>query len=214
MEKLERRYLPIDEIEFRQTEEDGQHKISGYAAVYNKRSGNLGGFVEVLRPGAFRKVLETNPDVKCLFNHEPSAILARTKNGTLKLEENSVGLKFTAELNDTQAAKDVWHMIQRGDVDQCSFAFGVAQDGDKFIEQKDGLYLREIYEVGLLADVSPVTYPAYSATSVSVRSAKEVMESHLDTLRAQEQEVVDRDSARARRQRKVKVHEKLNAGGK
>ena len=212
-DKLERRYIPISEIELRQSDDDGQRKISGYAAVFNKRSENLGGFVEVLRPGAFRKALEKNPDVKCLFNHEPGSLLARTKNGTLTLEENTVGLKFEAVLADTSMARDVWELIQRGDVDQCSFAFSVAKDGDKFSEQKDGLYLREIYEVDMLADVSPVVYPAYSQTSVSVRSTKEVLDSHVAVLRAQEQELEIAQKARARRVREAELLQ-IQTGGK
>ena len=211
-EKLERRYIPITDIELRQSEEDGQRKISGYAAVFNKRSENLGGFVEVLRPGAFRKALEKGPDVKCLFNHDPGSLLARTKNGTLTIEENTVGLKFEAVLADTSMARDVWELIQRGDVDQCSFAFSVAKDGDKFSEQKDGLYLREIYEVDMLADVSPVVYPAYSQTSVSVRSTKDVLDSHVSTLRAQEQEL-EIEQARARRVREAELLQ-IQTGGK
>ncbi len=211
--KYERRFLPISEIEFRQSDEDGQHKITGYAAVFNKRSENLGGFVEVLRPGAFRKALEKQPDVKCLFNHDPNQLLARTKNGTLTLEENTVGLKFEAILNDTQAARDVMALISRGDVDQCSFAFSVAQDGDKWDEQKDGLYLREIYEVDMLADVSPVTYPAYPQTNVNVRSSNEVLALHLENLRAQEAEV-EHTLARARRKREIAANKIMNGGNK
>ena len=211
--KLERRYIPVEEIELRQSEEDGLHKLSGYAAVFNKRSENLGGFVEVLRPGAFRKVLESEPDVKFLFNHDPSALLARTKNGTLRLEENTVGLKFEAELADTTTARDVRQLIDRGDIDQCSFAFAVAKDGDKFTEQKEGLYLREIFEIGKFADVSAVTYPAYTQTSVSVRSAKEVMDSHLETLQAQSKED-EYKRAQARRKRETEKQKSMIGGNK
>jgi len=213
MQKLERRYIPVEEIELRQSEEDGLHKLSGYAAVFNKRSENLGGFVEVLRPGAFRKVLESEPDVKFLFNHDPSALLARTKNGTLRLEENTVGLKFEAELADTTTARDVRQLIDRGDIDQCSFAFAVAKDGDKFTEQKEGLYLREIFEIGKFADVSAVTYPAYTQTSVSVRSAKEVMDSHLETLQAQSKED-EYKRAQARRKRETEKQKSMIGGNK
>ncbi len=211
--KLERRYLPITEVELRQDEESGQYKISGYAAVFNKRSENLGGFVEVLRPGAFRKVLDNEPDVKCLFNHDPNKLLARTKNGTLTLEENTVGLKFEALLGDTSIAQDVWQMVQRGDVDQCSFAFSVAENGDKFTEQKENLYLREIFEVNMLADVSPVVYPAYSQTSVNVRTAKDVMDSHLETLQAQSEEV-EYKRAQARRKREMELQKSMIGGNK
>jgi HK97 family phage prohead protease len=209
--KLERRFIPITEIEVRQAEE-GQRKISGYAAVFNRMSENLGGFREIILPGAFRSVLESKPDVKCLFNHDPGQVLARTKNDTLTIEEDEHGLKFEAILADTTAARDVWELIQRGDVDQCSFAFSVAKNGDKWIEEDD-MYKREIYQVEMLADVSPVTYPAYSQTSVNVRSAGEVLALHLEDLRAQEAEVLH-NRAQARRKRELELQKSMIGGNK
>jgi HK97 family phage prohead protease len=81
-------------------------------------------FIERIAPGAFRKTLTETPDVRLLINHE-GLPLARTKNGTLRLKEDDAGLYMDADLPDTQAARDLYTLVERGDVDQMSFAFRV-----------------------------------------------------------------------------------------
>ena len=195
---LEKRYIPAG-LELRQ-EDDGRRIISGYAAVYGKESEDLGGFREVLREGAFARALKKKPDVKCLLNHDPNHILGRTKNRTLTLEDTPVGLRFEAEVPDTVAGRDAYTLVERGDIDQCSFAFSVAKNGDKWTE-REGTYLREIVEIGNLSDVSLVVYPAYPDTSAETRN-KEVLDSYLSDLRAQEQAEKIAEG-RATRKRKV-----------
>ncbi len=115
-------------------------------------------------------VAGSHPDVRCLFNHNPDAVLGRTKAGTLRLSEDRTGLYFDCDLPDTQAGRDVRESVTRGDVDQCSFGFVV--QGQNWREEKDGgggtQAIRELTDVDLF-DVSPVTYPAYPQTSVSAR---------------------------------------------
>jgi HK97 family phage prohead protease len=121
-------------------------------------------FIERIAPGAFRKTLTETPDVRLLINHE-GLPLARTKNGTLRLQEDQTGLYMDADLPDTQAARDLYTLVERGDVDQMSFAFRV-------IRQKwnEGRTERTLTELSLAdGDVSVVTYPAYPTTSVEAR---------------------------------------------
>jgi len=165
---MEKRVLPVEESEIRVEGENGERKITGYAAIFNRRSENLGGFVEIIRPGAFRKAVE-GADVRALFNHDPNYVLGRTTNGSLTLEENQKGLKFTATPPDTQWADDLLKSIERGDVSQCSFSFRVAENGDKWTEEK-GAVTRELLELEYLGDVGPVTFPAYPQTSIQARS--------------------------------------------
>jgi HK97 family phage prohead protease len=138
-------------------------RLSGYAAVFNDSSVPLP-FKESIAPGAFRKTLSETPDVRLLVNHE-GLPLARTKNGTLTLSEDDRGLYFSAELADTQEARDIHTLIARGDVDQMSFAFRVIRQ--KWSEDRSR---RVLTEVSLSdGDVSVVTYPAYPTTSVEAR---------------------------------------------
>ena len=162
MKKIERRTYTVQDVETRQTE-DGKMRLAGYAAKFDSASVPLP-FIEKIAPGAFRKTLSETPDVRLLINHE-GLPLARTKNGTLKLEEDAIGLRFDAELPDTQEARDLWTLVQRGDVDQMSFAFRVIRQ--KWSPDRTE---RTLTEVSLAdGDVSVVTYPAYAATSVEAR---------------------------------------------
>jgi HK97 family phage prohead protease len=159
--KIERRTYTVRDVEARA---DGEGmRLAGYAAVFNDSSVPLP-FKESIAPGAFRKTLSETPDVRLLINHE-GLPLARTKNGTLKLEEDDRGLRFEADLADTQEGRDIYELVKRGDVDQMSFAFRV-------IRQKwnDDRSRRVLTEVSLAdGDVSVVTYPAYPTTTVQAR---------------------------------------------
>jgi len=164
MKEIERRTFTVRNIETREAD-DGAMRLSGYAAVFNDSSVPLP-FSERIAPGAFRKTLSETPDVRLLINHE-GLPLARTKNGTLELSEDEVGLRFDADLPDTTEARDLWTLIQRGDVDQMSFAFRVIRQ--KWNADRTE---RTLTEVSLAdGDVSVVTYPAYPTTTVEAREA-------------------------------------------
>jgi len=152
-------------IEMRVSKDEGR-KISGYASVFNQWSDDLGGFREIVRPGAFKKTIK-EADVRALFNHDPNYVLGRNKAGTLQLEEDDKGLKIDIDPPDTQWARDLSTSIERGDIDQMSFGFRTVKD--KWSGSEEGKTDRELLEVELF-DVSPVTYPAYPTTTVSIRS--------------------------------------------
>jgi HK97 family phage prohead protease len=139
--------------------------LRGYAAVFNEASVPLP-FIETIAPGAFRKTLSETPDVRLLINHE-GLPLARTKNGTLTLTEDDRGLYMDAIIADTTEGRDLYKLVERGDVDQMSFAFRVIRQ--KYNEDRSQ---RTLTEVSLAdGDVSVVTYPAYPTTSVEAREA-------------------------------------------
>jgi len=175
--KDERRRLARAEL--RAVGADGKPKtIGGYAVVYDQNSEELGYFIEVVRPGAFTESLKT-ADVRCLFNHNADLVLGRTKAKTLRLFDEAKGLRFECDLPSTQAATDLSESIGRGDVDQCSFGFRTLEDRWTYYDG-DKPPLRELIRCEIY-DVSPVTFPAYTATDVAVRSARQV----LDDARAQ-----------------------------
>jgi len=187
MKKIERRTYIVQDVEARQAE-DGVMRLSGYAAVFNDASVPLP-FKERIAPGAFRKTLSESPDVRLLINHE-GLPLARTKNGTLTLTEDDRGLRFDAELADTQEARDIYTLVQRGDVDQMSFAFRVIRQN--WSKDKSE---RTLTEVSLAdGDVSVVTYPAYPTTTVEAR--KKIADA-LDAIK--EGRKLDEDSIKALR---------------
>jgi HK97 family phage prohead protease len=159
--------------------------LMGYAAVFGSRSQDLGDFVEMLCAGrcgragcrgAFTNALEKKQDVRFLLNHDANVVLGRTKNGTLKLSQDTRGLCFDVALPNTQAGRDVHAMVSDGLIDQCSFAFKVDDDngGESWDEETDSRTgkkqrVRTVHGCNLF-DASVVTYPAYLDTSVGARN--------------------------------------------
>lgn len=141
--------------------------IEGYAAVFNRWSEDLGGFREIILPGAFAPALERyDLDVRALINHDANLILGRTKTGTLEIYEDNIGLSVRIALPDTQYARDLLVMLERGDINQMSFGFETARD--RWYEEGGQVY-RELLEIGRLYDVSVVTFPAYPQTIAQAR---------------------------------------------
>ena len=151
-------------FEFRvEKREDESRKIVGHAAVFNKVDGPEW-FRERIAPGAFADSIKED-DVRALFNHDANFVLGRNKAGTLDLEEDETGLRMEIDPPDTQVARDLLTSIERGDIDQASFAF---QAIDASWDTEDGEEVRTLKKVRLF-DVSPVTFPFYEATDVSLR---------------------------------------------
>ena len=143
--------------------------VRGVAAVFDSDSEPIFGcFIERIDRGAFTKVLRGNPDVRFLINHD-GLPLARTENGTLRLTETPRGLEFEADIADTQLGRDLCALVQRGDIDQMSFAFTVTADEWRYHDGKD-MDLRVIREIGSLPEISAVTFPAYRATELETVS--------------------------------------------
>lgn len=143
--------------------------IVGYAAVFNSLSEDLGGFREIIMPGAFDRALREAHDVRALWNHNADVVLGRTKSGTLALSVDAKGLRAEITPPDTRAAEDAVASIKRGDVDGMSFGFRTLTDNWR---SQDGEQIRELVDLELL-DVSPVAYPAYPATQVSARALEQ-----------------------------------------
>lgn len=160
---IERRTLPLT-AELRQ--EGDSPKIVGHAAVFD-RPADILGFQEVVKPGAFEDSIGKD-DVRALWNHDPNYVLGRNKSGSLVLSEDESGLHVEIDPPDAQWARDFMATMERGDVDQMSFAFRVLDE--KWSSRDGEPDLRELLKVQLF-DVSPVTYPAYPDTDVQVRAA-------------------------------------------
>jgi HK97 family phage prohead protease len=169
--KPENRALRISEL--RVVSANGKRTLSGYAAVFNSPSEDLGGWIEYVAPNAFDRSLAENADVRCLVEHDPVRIVGRTKSGTLRITTDSRGLKFECDLPDTSVANDLITSIERGDLDACSFGF-VAVKQEWTEDAQTGAVTRTLIDVDLL-DTSVVAYPAYPATSVGVRSLPDSM---------------------------------------
>jgi HK97 family phage prohead protease len=150
-------------IELR-AEGDGR-TFTGYAALFNEPSLPLP-FTEYVRPGAFKRSLQSRNRMMLLWNHDTSNPLASTRNGSLQMVEDARGLKVTATLPDTTLGRDIAELVRTGVVDSMSFGFSVKKDS--WSQDGQVRYLEDV----TLYEVSLVSTPAYEATAgtVSVRS--------------------------------------------
>ena len=160
LSKMETRIVEVDAFEVRE-EADGMH-LEGYAALFNSRSENLGGFTETIKPGAFRASLKARNDIKLLWNHDTGAVLGSTRAGTLTLVEDERGLKVSATLPNTSYGRDASELIKRGDVSAFSFGFSMpARGGDEWNSEGTERVLKSVR----LHEVSLVAFPAYPETA-------------------------------------------------
>jgi HK97 family phage prohead protease len=164
--KVERRVNNVEfDIRAAEASSNGM-SFTGYAAVFNSPSEPLP-FTEVIKEGAFKRSLKARNEIKLFMNHNTDVVLGSTRAGTLQLTEDSRGLLAQAQLPDTQAGRDLSVLMKRGDVSSMSFGFSVPPKGDTW--SQDG-NTRELHQIRL-HEVSIVTgFPAYEATTASVRS--------------------------------------------
>jgi hypothetical protein len=163
---VETRRVNVNEFEIRDATEGHGSTFVGYGAVFNSPSQPLP-FIERIAPGAFSRSLRSRNEIKLFVNHDTSRVLASKRAGTLRLAEDSHGLRVEADLPDTTDGRDMAVLLKRGDVDSMSFGFSVPKGGDSWSDDGQQRELREVR----LHEVSIVTgFPAYEATSASVRS--------------------------------------------
>ena len=171
---VEIRRVTVNEFELRDAAADstaGMH-FSGYAAVFDSPSEPLP-FIERISPGAFSQSLASRNEIKLFVNHDTTRVLASKRSGTLRLSEDAYGLRVEADLPPTTDGNDLAILMRRGDVDSMSFGFSVPSGGDTW--SNDGA-TRQLNEVRL-HEVSIVTaFPAYQATTASVRSLDQLAE--------------------------------------
>ncbi len=169
---VETRRITVNEFELRDATEGDGMTFVGYGAVFNSDSEPLP-FTERIAPGAFSRSLRSRNEIKMFVNHDTTQVLASKRAGTLRLSEDSHGLRVEADLPDTTAGRDMAFLIKRGDVADMSFGFSVPRGGDSWSD--DGA-TRELREVRL-HEVSIVTgFPAYTSTTASVRSLDGLVE--------------------------------------
>lgn len=198
--------------EIRKDGEEEKPKIKGTAAVFNQYSADLCGFKEIIRPGAFGDLINTD-DVFALKNHDENLVLGRNRSGTLKLEENDNGLDFVIYPPDTTYANDLLVSMERGDMDKCSFAFVVDDESVKWYN-KDGTLIRDVSRMKELWDISVVTYPAFPQTSAQVLFNKRIKTPEQVYAEYKSRNMVQKPELKQERlvlaKRKLQIYEKMN----
>lgn len=152
--------------DFKTREEDtGDLYIEGYFSVFNSDYELWPGCTESIAPKAFSHTLDG--DIRALVDHETRLVLGRNTAGTLELKEDEKGLWGRIKINrEDQDAMNLYARVQRGDVNQCSFGFDILDEDFQTREDGDNHWI--IREVELY-EVSVVTFPAYTDTSVAAR---------------------------------------------
>lgn len=166
---MDRRTMVCRPTQYQAAEENGELYIEGYFAVFNSVYELWAGATESIAPGAFSGVL--GGDIRALTNHDTTLVLGRTKASTLELREDGHGLWGRVRINQEDSdAMNLYHRVQRGDVDQCSFGFDIGVEETTVNE--DGSVHWTIKEIATLYEVTVATFPAYEETAVSARSAQ------------------------------------------
>lgn len=175
MATVEKRNLTTNSVEIREDDE-GKRTLTGYAIKWEMKSVTMGWrrFREQFKRGAFTESL-TNEDQLALWSHDTSKVLGRTKNGTLRLFEDEIGLRFELDLLDTTLGDDAYKTIKRGDVDGVSFGFQMLKQ--EWDEADPDNVIRTVTKAKLL-EISPVAFPAYPDSQISARS-KDPYEEHV-----------------------------------
>lgn len=166
-------------------ENEGKMVLEGYAIVFENETligDEDNGFLEIVDRNALNETLMK--DVPMKYNHMDSfLIIARTKNKSLRLTVDNIGLKVHAELIDTKSNEDIYKMVKAELLDKMSFAFTVANQS---WDRSDKIPVRRILGIERLYDVSIVDFPAYDATSIYARSL-ELVDAELKTMDLEEQ---------------------------
>ena len=178
------------EIRAEQDEAKGGAKITGRPIVFESKTDIGGFFEEVIDQRALDATDLT--DVRFLVNHDFSRIpLARSRrnngNSTMLLSRDESGLfiEVTLDTENNADARALYSAVSRGDISGMSFAFSVR--GEEWSGLETDYPTRRITDIESIVEVSAVTFPAYTSTSINARS-KEALESAREALeKAKEQ---------------------------
>tara|TARA_Y100001973_G_C5183936_1_gene326636 strand:+ start:476 stop:1261 length:786 start_codon:yes stop_codon:yes gene_type:complete len=171
-----------------ETTEDNKEIVEGYGSIFNSRSENLGDFYEYIAPGAITQETIDNSDVRALINHDESLILARSTAGTLELNVDEKGLKYRFEIPSTSYGNDLAVNMKNGNINQSSFAFTIAENGDEWSIDDNGNNIRTITKIDKLYDVSPVVYAAYSQAESDLVVAKRGLACFKESIKKEDEE--------------------------
>ena len=190
------------EVRADQDEEHG-HFLTGRPIVFGERT-DLGWYDEIIERGA----LDTTDlkDVRFLVNHNVDMIpLARsrnnTDNSTMQMSVGADGMMIRVDLDteNNADAKSLYSAVSRGDISGMSFMFNV--DADAWDDIDSDHPTRHIRSIARVMEVSAVTFPAYSATSIQTRGLSDALESAHDSLESEKARL----AAIERRKQKIRI---------
>lgn len=192
METIERRQV-IEGLCIEDRGEGKEKGITGLGIVFNKRSVNLGGFVEVIKPESVVGI-DWN-DVVSMVNHDTNMVVGRSPN-TLKISVDEIGVRYNIEPSEKTIYRDLMIDVTRGDIKGSSFGFTVEKNGEDWKEDDNGVMVRTITKFRRIYDLSPVVFPAYPDTTAAKRSME-------DFLKSKRQEIKQFSRGRAEKELEI-----------
>ena len=148
---------------------DNMAEISGYVNATEKKSRPVitphGKVVEEIEPRAFAGAIERAGNVTLSVDHDDTHIFAETRNNTLTLTEDDIGLHADVQITDP----DLIELARKGKIR--GWSFGMYNVVDELEPRAEDLPLRKVKALDL-DHVSLIVnkLPVYSATSVEVRA--------------------------------------------
>lgn len=166
-----------------------ENQLEGYAIVFNRPSnvlydkGSRKFFTETILPEAVDYDTISRSDILMLINHNKERMLARSRfgKGSLKLEIDDIGVRFSFDIPKTSDGDYIKEMVQRGDFSGCSFAF-TDEDVELSYDKDNHCAHRTVKKIKQLYDTSIVINPAYSATEVAIRQVEDLVEKQLEDV--------------------------------
>lgn len=152
---------PVTEARTARSDGGGLIVLRGHAIVFNQKSVDLGGFVEIIRPEAVDRLLAEGSDLRALWSHDPSLTIGRTRARTLSVEKDSTGL--AAIIRPPTWAAGYLETVARGDISGMSFAFRAIEDEWRM---ESGMPVRYVLDMAV-SELSVVSFPAYPTTDVA-----------------------------------------------
>lgn len=157
--------------------------LEGYAAVFNSPTeinSWEGRFTEIIAPGAFKRSIGDKMPVM-QFDHGHHPLIGGLPIGVIRsLSEDTLGLRVKARLSDNWLIQPIRDAIRDGAITGMSFRFTPKDE-----EWSQGDTVRTIKAVDL-HELGPVTFPAYAATTVGVRSESDPISQLVNLLRSDE----------------------------
>lgn len=177
-----------------------ENKLEGYAIVFNRTSNILYDkisrkfFTETILPEAVDYDVISRSDILMLINHNKERMLARSRfgEGSLKLEIDDLGVRFSFDIPKTSDGDYIREMVMRGDFSGCSFAF-TDEDVELSYDKENHCAHRTVKKIKQLYDTSIVINPAYSATEVAIRQVEDLVEKQIEEVpvEAEERQVTE-----------------------
>lgn len=195
--------IRVFNFEIRAEQNERGRVITGRPIVFGQRT-NLGWYDEIIERGA----LDTTDlkDVRLLVNHNVDMIpLARsrnnTANSTMQLTVDDDGLVIRADLDteNNNDAKSLYSAVERSDIDGMSFMFTV--DKDSWDDVDTDHPVRHVRSIRRVYEVSAVTFPAYSQTSIQARGLSEALDSAKESLESEKARIREIE----RRKQKIRI---------